>query len=104
MKTTLRLTIVAFGLAICAEALGAIYAAGSAKPENLSDSAVQQIRVLEQEKPSLSPSHRKLDSQFVFKLKQNRGQGVAAGVSALRVDVQIEADGRVLVDIDANVT
>ena len=48
--------------------------------------------------------HRKLDSQFVFKLKQNRNQIIAPGLTALQPDIKFEPDGRILVDIDANVT
>lgn len=76
----------------------------AAPPEGMSPSALQQIRALEQEKLSRSPTHRKLDSQFVFKLKQKRGQAIAQGVTKLRADIELAADGRVLVDIDAKVT
>ncbi len=75
-----------------------------AGPEQISDSALQQIGALEQEKASRSAAQRKLDAQFVFRLKQDRHQAIAAGATALRPDIQFEADGRVLVDIDAEVT
>jgi uncharacterized repeat protein (TIGR01451 family) len=70
----------------------------------ISDSAMAQIVALEQEKASRSPVEQKLDSQFIFQLKQNRGQAVAAGVTHLKPDIALERDGRVLVDIDAAVT
>jgi uncharacterized repeat protein (TIGR01451 family) len=75
-----------------------------AEPEKISDSALRQIQALEQEKISRSAVHRKLDSQFVFRLKQNHGQVIAPGVKALQADVKFEPDGRVLVDLDAKVT
>ena len=75
-----------------------------AGPEQISDSALQQIGALEQEKASRSATERKLDAQFVFRLKQDRGQAIAAGATALRPDIRFEPDGRVLVDIGAEVT
>src|SRR3974390_2368336 len=68
----------------------------------ISESAMAQIASLEQEKASRSPVERKLDSQFIFQLKQNRGQVVAAGVTHLKQDIKFERDGRVLGDIDAS--
>jgi uncharacterized repeat protein (TIGR01451 family) len=76
----------------------------AAGPQQVSDAVMQQIAALEQEKTSRSAAERKLDSQFVFRLKQNRGQAIAAGVTHLKPKVKFEADGRVLVDIDAAVT
>lgn len=76
----------------------------AAEAEKLSDGASQQIRALQAEKRSRSIIHRKLDSQFVFQLKQNRGQAIAQGVTRLQPNLKLRADGRVLVDIDANVT
>jgi uncharacterized repeat protein (TIGR01451 family) len=70
----------------------------------ISDSAMAQIAALEQEKASRSPIELKLDSQFVFQLKQNRGLAIAAGVTQLKPHIRFETDGRVLVDIDATVT
>ncbi len=70
----------------------------------ISDNAMAQIAAMEQEKAGRSPVERKLDSQFVFQLKQNRNQAIAAGVTRLKPDIQFEPDGRVLVDIDAAVT
>jgi uncharacterized repeat protein (TIGR01451 family) len=83
---------------------GSVLAGFAAGPEKISDSAAQQIRALEQEKSSRSPLHRKLDSQFVFKLKQNLNQIIAPGVTQLQPDIKFEPDGRILVDIEANVT
>jgi uncharacterized repeat protein (TIGR01451 family) len=83
---------------------GSVCSGFAAGPEKISDSAAQQIRALEQEKSSRSSLHRKLDSQFVYKLKQNRNQIIAPGLTQLQPDIKIAADGRILVDIDANVT
>lgn len=72
--------------------------------EKISDSAMIQIRALQAEKASRSALHRKLDSQFVFELKRNRGQAIAAGVTELQPNIKRESDGRVLIDINADVT
>ena len=90
-----------FFVTLLFSSLGSGFAAG---PDKISDSAAQQIRALEQEKSSRSALHRKLDSQFVFKLKQNRNQIIAAGVTRLQPDIKFEPDGRILVDIEGNVT
>jgi uncharacterized repeat protein (TIGR01451 family) len=84
--------------------LGAFNVGSAGQPEKVSESALQQIRALEAEKLGRSPQHRKLDSQFVFKLKQKQNQPIAPGVTKLQPDVQMEADGRVMVDIEANVS
>ncbi|HEX5218841.1 MAG TPA: Calx-beta domain-containing protein, partial [Verrucomicrobiae bacterium] len=76
----------------------------SSAEEKISDSALAQIRALQAEKASRSTLHRKLDSQFVFELKRSRGQAIAAGVTELRPNIERQPDGRVLVDINADVT
>jgi hypothetical protein len=76
----------------------------TAAQERVSPGALQQIQALQQEKASRPALHRKLDSQFVYQLKQNRGQAIAQGVTRLRPDVKLVADGQVLVDMDAQVT
>src|SRR5262245_2890834 len=71
----------------------------AAEPEKIADSALQQIGALEQEKLSRSETHRKLDSQFVFKLKEEKAQLVAPGLTKFQSQVEFAANGRVLVDI-----
>jgi len=91
-------------------ALGAIFARGQTNspgavlPQKISDTALQEIRSLEAEKTSRSPLHRKLDSQFVYQLKQNRRQLLSTGITNLQPQVKFEKDGRVLVDIRAEVS
>src|SRR5262245_17918361 len=65
--------------------------------EKISDRALRQIEALQAEKASRSAVHRKLDSQFVFALKRQRGQAIAAEATQLRADTNREADGRFLV-------
>jgi PKD repeat protein len=76
----------------------------AAQPANLSDNALNQIQALHAEKASRSPAQHKLDSQLIYAAKQRRGISIAAGVPLLRADIQFAPDGRVLVDINANVT
>ena len=45
-----------------------------------------------------------MDSQLVHAVKHHRGQVFAAGAPNVQIDVKMESDGRVLVDIDAEVT
>ena len=78
--------------------------ASAAEPEKIGEDALRQIQALEQEKLSRSALHQKLDSQFVFRLKQKRGQLIAPGVTHLQADVKLEADGRILVDIESTVS
>ncbi len=71
---------------------------------NISSNALEQIRELELEKSSRSALHQKLDSQFVYQLKQNRHEAFAPSVKSFHPDIKFAADGRVLVDIEGNVT
>ena len=83
---------------------GADALAAPAAPAPLSDSARAQIQSLLQEKSSWTPAQRKLESHLIHALKQSRGQAFAPGAQKLELDVKIQTDGRVLVDINANVT
>jgi hypothetical protein len=66
---------------------------------------LREIQAMQQEKASFTPAQRKLDSQLVFALKQNRNEPVANGqVPQLRIGVQADAYGMVRVDIGAKVT
>src|SRR6266404_2118738 len=78
--------------------------AAPAAPAPLSDSARAQIQAVLQEKSSWTATQRKLESHLIHALKQSRGQAFARGAQKLELDVKIQADGRVLVDINANVT
>lgn len=73
-------------------------------PAGLSQNAKSEIAALLQEKAGRTPAQQKMDSQLVHALKKNRGQPFAPGAPNVRVDVKSETDGRVLVDMDANVT
>ena len=85
---------------LCLVALGR----GYAEVNGISDNALQQIAALQAEKAARTPAQLKLDSQLVYALKQAHGQPFAPGVTSLRLGVKPAADGRYLVDIDAQVT
>lgn len=64
----------------------------------------EQIRLLTEEKLGRTPAQKKVDSQLLYATRQKR-QGVAvSGVSAFRPSLELEADGRVLVDVRALVS
>jgi PKD repeat protein/subtilisin-like proprotein convertase family protein len=90
--------------ALVAFAICGAFGSASAQPQTLSDEARRQIRALHDEKESRTPAQRKMDSQLIYAAKQNRGQAIAANVPLLKHTAKLLADGRVLVDIKANVT
>jgi hypothetical protein len=76
----------------------------AAVPAGISENAKSEIAALLQEKAGRTPAQKKMDSQLVHALKNNRGETFAPRAPNVQVDVKTEADGRVLVDIDATVT
>ena len=78
--------------------------ASGASPEAISQNALGQISALLSEKASWTPVQAKLDSELIHAVKNHRGQVFAAGVSNQQLDVNVQPDGRVLVDITANVS
>jgi len=79
-----------------------VFAQPAAVPD-IGPVAWQQIVAIQKEKGNWTPAQRKVDSHLVHRLKANRGQlpPILAGIPS---HVKFEADGRVLVDIDADVT
>ncbi len=59
-------------------------------------------RASRDEKESRTPARRKLDSQLLYALYERRGERVRRGTP--RSDVEVDARGRVLVDIRARVS
>jgi len=66
--------------------------------------SLDQIRSLQEEKRLRTPAQRKLDSQLVYALKRGRGVATLAAAPLLRPSLDVERDGRVLVDLRAEVT
>lgn len=69
--------------------------------ERLSDTAIAQISALQDEKAHRTVAQKKMDSQLVYAAKMKRGEVIAAAAPALKADVGIDPDGRIVVDIDA---
>src|SRR5262245_47366279 len=76
----------------------------SARSQNLSESALQQIRAVNLEKASRSSAQNKMDSQLVLALRPSRKEAIAAAVPLLKPALEFEPDGRVVVDIQGSVT
>jgi hypothetical protein len=70
----------------------------------ISESAMQQIQALIAEKETRTATERKVDSQLLYAIRMERGEPVAANVQTLAVNVQSDSDGRLVVDIIADVT
>jgi uncharacterized repeat protein (TIGR03803 family) len=70
----------------------------------ISASALKQIAALETEKAKRTPVQQKIDTQLLYADKMSRGIPVADGVPTQRVDLDKDDQGRVLVDIKADVT
>jgi hypothetical protein len=79
-------------------------AAAAAQEPRISDSALQQIEALMQEKASRTPEQRKISSDLLFEIRRQRGDAIVQAVPSLRSSVRAGATGRVLVDIRAEVT
>lgn len=84
-------------------ALGCVQAF-AAPPERISQQAANEIGAVLQEKASWTPAQAKMESQLIHASKKHHGQTFAPGAPNLRLDVKFEADGRILVDINAQVT
>ena len=63
-----------------------------------------QIRALQAEKQARTPAQRKLGSQLLYAARMRRGAPAAEGVPTLRTELAIDAGGRTLVDLHAEVT
>jgi hypothetical protein len=70
----------------------------------ISASALKQIGALEAEKLRRTPVQQKIDSQLLYADKMRRGEPIAEGVSTQRLNLDRDNQGRILVDIKAEVT
>lgn len=76
--------------------------AGHAGDQRLSQEASQQMREVSDDKRSRTKAQRKIDSQLLYALKQKRGE--TRGVPREPIKLDLDAQGRVLVDISAKVS
>ena len=65
----------------------------------ISDQAARQMNALIQQKLSWTPAQRKIDSQLIFESKKQKKQPIADGVDTLVTGIELDKQGRVLVDI-----
>jgi hypothetical protein len=70
----------------------------------ISPEALAQIEALIREKDSRTGIQTKLDSQLIYELKMAHGQQVAEGVAAVETDLPYTDQGRLELDLTANVT
>jgi hypothetical protein len=77
---------------------------GDDQSGRMDDRLRRQIESLVQEKESRTPAQQKLDSQLVYAIKQHRGERITDAVPTLETNVKVDAAGRTLVDIRADVT
>ena len=82
----------------------AVFQTAGAPADNLPLIARQHIATLQAEKASRTPSERKLDSQLIYTLRQQRNGQVAAGLSRFKSDLRLRPGNRVQVDIQAEVS
>ncbi len=71
---------------------------------HISPGALKQMAALEREKAGRTAVQQKIDSQLLYADLMRRGVPIADGVPTQRVDLDRDAQGRVLVDIRADVT
>jgi hypothetical protein len=67
-------------------------------------SALKQIASIEAEKASRNPAQQKISSYLLYAEKMSQGVSIAQGVPSPRVSLDKDENGRVSVDIKANVT
>ena len=77
---------------------------GAAAQERISNEVARQIGALLQEKASRSPAQRKISSSLLLEIKRARLDPTLAGVPELRSRIELDRDGRTLVDVTAEVS
>jgi hypothetical protein len=70
----------------------------------LSAEGIRQISALITEKQNRTPAEQKIDSQLLQAFRESRGQQMAPGVNLRPAQVRADAQGSLLVDIDAKVS
>ncbi len=94
---TIRVRLLLAVLAVFATA--ATLLAQSSGP--IGPDASSQIQALLLDKEIRTPEQRKVDSNLLYEARQRHGEAIAAGVATLQTGVEVDARGRVVVDITA---
>ncbi len=81
-----------------------IFSALKISGQEIKLSAVKQIQSLLDEKASRTPAQKKMDSQLWYAIKMSRGLAITNEVPTLQIDVNKDANGRVPVEITAQIT
>ncbi len=89
---------------VSARAAGVSSAREYANSGELSESAVQQINALLQDKQSRTATQRKISSRLLYTARMLQGQSAAPGIPVLRSGLEIDDQNNLLVDISANVS
>jgi len=79
-------------------------ASTAAKAGELSESAIQQINALEDDKHARTATQLKIGSKLIYTARMLQGQSAAPGVSALHTNLELDEQNRLFVDIKASVT
>jgi hypothetical protein len=74
-------------------------ARGSASRQEISDRVARQMDALIQQKLSWTPAQQKIDSQLIYENKKQNKQPIAEGVDTLDTGIELDKQGKVLVDI-----
>src|SRR3984885_8020270 len=77
---------------------------GTQQNGGLSAEGIRQISALITEKQNRTPAEQKIDSQLLQAVRESRGQQMAPGVNLRPAQVRADAQGSLLVDIDAKVS
>src|SRR5262249_13052791 len=96
------LRLVTLALSLLVFPIGTLLAAPPSP--KISESAKNQVAALMQDKKSRSPAQQKIDSNLLYATRQSLGLPAVAGVAVLRTGVDLESDGRTVVDVSARVT
>src|SRR6267378_3789750 len=87
-----------------ARSMDASSAKQSADSGELSDSVVQQINALEEDKQSRTATQRKISSHLLYTARMLQGQAAAPGIPVLYTNLELDEQNNLFVDIAANVS
>ncbi len=100
MRSTSRLAAFCTALAGLAVAIPSY----AQQPPRILPSAMEQIRLVLEEKEQRTPAQRKLDSSFVMEMKRRRGDPMMARLSNLDISLEMRPDDSVHVDVTGEIT
>ena len=76
----------------------------AAQQLQMSHEAMQQIQALVDEKAARTPAQQKIDTNLLLEMKLRRGDRIWQAVPELQTSIALDAEGKTLVDITAEVT